>query len=179
MTAAAASPRADPSEAAALCTSCGLCCTGALFNVARADPGETPKLRAYGLEVREGADADYFIFPCPQLQGTACGIYGDRFARCRDFRCELLKGLDRKEITLDEGLGAVAEAKRLLGRVTAIDPLSALLTTRLRQRQGGRPADIEAARLQVEGTALDLYLDRKFRSRKVLALGGDKDVEVK
>lgn len=178
MTAAAAAQRADPADAAALCTSCGLCCTGVLFNGAPAAPGEEPKLVGYGLELREVEGRTHFIFPCPQLRGTACGIYADRFVRCRDFRCELLKALDRGETVLDEALAAVSEARRLLGRVTALDPASALLSTRLRQRARGRPTPDEA-RLRVEGLALDTHLDRRFRARKVLAWGTPADAAVK
>jgi len=138
----AAAPHADPADAAALCTSCGLCCTGVLFNGAPAADGEERKLRGYGMELREVEGRLHFIFPCPHLE-----IHGD--------------GHDGAPTAPSLPPGSVG-GDRAGGRHAVLI--------------GRRPTP-DTARLWVEGMALDTFLDRKFRTRKVLGWAKDEDTD--
>jgi uncharacterized protein len=165
---------AEPmSDASALCVSCGLCCNGVLFTNARAQPEEVPRLRDLGLEVDAVGERLQFRLPCPHHHEGHCGIYDDRFLKCRTFRCALLKRLDSGEATLAEAQATVGRAKAMLARVTALDPAAAEVRVRAAQRASPPPAGEEGARrsrLLIESLALDLFFDRKFRNRKAVAM---------
>ena len=174
-------PRTEPepggpaglSDASALCVSCGMCCNGVLFTNARAEPGEVPRLRDLGLEVEQvRGDRLQFRLPCPHHDDGHCGIYSDRFLKCRTFRCALLKRLDSGETSLAEAQGAVAQAKAMLARVTALDPAAGQFRARVDQRAAPPPeegGDVALRRrVLIESLALDLFLDRKFRNRKAI-----------
>jgi hypothetical protein len=66
-------------DGSALCTACGLCCDGTLFHRANSKPEEEPILIAQGMEVVQTPRGPKFALPCHHLQGTRCGIYGERF----------------------------------------------------------------------------------------------------
>lgn len=163
------------SDASTLCVNCGMCCNGVLFTNARAEPEELPRLRALCLEVEQVRDRTQFRLPCPHHHDGHCGIYADRFLKCRTFRCALLKRLDAGETTLAEAQATVAQAKAMLGRVTAIDPAAGQFGVRLRQRAEPPPAgegeDVALRRrVLIESLALDLFFDRKFRNRKAIVM---------
>jgi uncharacterized protein len=180
---------AEPlSDASTLCVGCGMCCDGVLFTNARAEPDEVARLRELGLDVeqvREGRTQ--FRLPCPHHHEGHCGIYADRFLKCRTFRCALLKRLDSGETTLAEAQATVAQAKAMLARVTALDPAAGQFRTRAERRAGPAPAgdgedSARRRRVLIESLALDLFFDRKFRNRKAIAMdqsrhqadGGDR-----
>lgn len=176
------------SEASTLCVNCGMCCDGVLFTNARAEPEEVPKLRELGLEVeqvREGRTQ--FRLPCPHHHEGHCGIYSDRFLKCRTFRCALLKRLDSGEASLAEAQATVAQAKAMLSRVTALDPAAGQFRTRAERRAQAAPAGdgedaVRRRRVLIESLALDMFFDRKFRNRKAIVMdqsrhqadGGDR-----
>ena len=174
------------SDASTLCVGCGMCCNGVLFTNARAEPDEVPRLRALGLEVEQVRDRTQFRLPCPHHDDGHCGIYSDRFLKCRTFRCALLKRLDSGEATLAEAQATVAQAKAMLERVTALDPAAGQFRMRVQQRSAPPPGDGEDAplrrRVLIESLALDLFFDRKFRNRKAIVMdqsrhqpdGGDR-----
>jgi uncharacterized protein len=171
-------PDADPpmSDASSLCVSCGLCCNGVLFSNARAQPEEVPRLRELGLEVEQvRGDRLQFRLPCPHHHEGHCGIYSDRFVKCRTFRCALLKRLDSGETSLADARATVEQARKMLARVTDLDPAWAQF--RVRSQPPAPPAADETAeetdrrrRLKIEALALDLFFDRKFRNRKAVAM---------
>ncbi len=178
---AASSPEADEpaapmSDASTLCVNCGMCCNGVLFTNARAEPDEVARLREHGLvveQVRPGRTQ--FRLPCPHHHEGHCGIYSDRFLKCRTFRCALLKRLDEGETSLAEAQATVARAQAMLARVTALDPGASQFLERTEQRAQPAPAgDGEDAarrrRVRIESLALDLFLDRKFRNRKAIVM---------
>jgi Fe-S-cluster containining protein len=164
------------SDASTLCVGCGMCCNGVLFTNARAEPDEVPRLRAHGLEVEQvRGERIQFRLPCPHHHDGHCGIYSDRFVKCRTFRCALLKRLDSGETNLAEAQATVAQARTMLARVTDLDPAWAQFRMRDEQRAAPAPAEEgEAAarhrRLTIEALALDLFFDRKFRNRKAVAM---------
>jgi hypothetical protein len=162
-----------PADVSSLCVGCGLCCSGVLFTNVRAEPAEVPRMRALGVEVEQGrGDRLQFRLPCPHHDDGRCGIYADRFLKCRSFRCALLKRLDSGEETLAAAQATVAQAKAMLARVTALDPAAGQFRRRLEQRaapppEGGEDAALRR-RLLIESLALDLFFDRKFRNRKAI-----------
>lgn len=169
------------SEASTLCVGCGMCCDGVLFTNARAEPDELPRLRALGLEVEQVRERTQFRLPCPHHHEGHCGIYSDRFLKCRTFRCALLKRLDSGETTLSEAQATVAQAKAMLARVTALDPAAGQFRERVRQRSepapgGGSDDEVRRRRVLIESLALDLFFDRKFRNRKAIVMDQSRHV---
>ena len=78
----------DP--ATELCTRCGLCCNGVLFDVVRLAPPEIERMTRLGLPVLPRTENPAMAQPCAALEGTRCRVYADRPARCGEFRCHLL-----------------------------------------------------------------------------------------
>ena len=82
-------PAADVSTR--LCTACGLCCDGTLFQIVRVLPEDSPaRLLALGLKLRRKKGAPYFEQPCSALRDRCCTAYADRPTRCRAFTCRQL-----------------------------------------------------------------------------------------
>lgn len=104
-----------PDVSTELCTRCGLCCDGTLFDVVRLALDEVARMTRLGLPVLPRADAPAMRQPCAALEQVRCRIYADRPARCDAFRCHLLAALQSGEVDLDEALGVVALARELDG----------------------------------------------------------------
>lgn len=103
-------------DASQLCLACGLCCSGALFDMVRVTHAEVPRLTKLGLPVIfKDEHGSAMLHPCPALDDTACTIYEHRPARCFWYRCYLLEALYADEVSIDEALGVVALAKELEG----------------------------------------------------------------
>lgn len=98
-----------------LCTRCGLCCDGTLFDVVRLAPPEIERMTRLGLPVLPRVENPAMPQPCAALDGTRCRIYADRPIRCEQFRCHLLIALAEGEIDLEEARGVVALAHALEG----------------------------------------------------------------
>jgi hypothetical protein len=61
-----------------LCKSCGLCCTGVLFDFVRIEAEEVGPLERLGFELdRDVEDRTRFALPCPMFD-RCCSIYQDR-----------------------------------------------------------------------------------------------------
>ena len=148
----------NPAAGSALCVACGLCCSGALFSHAKAEPDELERLAGFGLQLTEVNGAPRFRLPCHHLAGTACTIYQDRFTICRSFRCELLKRLDRGEIGHDEAERLVGEAQAMVAKAESIG--AGLFDERHPRIEAG-PG--EAPRDYLELVALELFLNKHFR----------------
>lgn len=96
-----------------LCTQCGLCCDGTLFaDVELEDESEEAVLESMGLAI----DTDgppVLLQPCMALDGTRCTVYEHRPGCCRTFECRLLQRVQRRQITPEDALRRVAEARSL------------------------------------------------------------------
>jgi hypothetical protein len=160
------------SDASALCVSCGLCCTGAIFTDVGLGPEEAARLRGLGGPVEQVGERLQLVFPCPHHSSGSCGIYSDRYLNCRKFRCALLKRLDAGEVTVGEAQATVAQALKMLARVTEIDPAAAKYSVRRANRAvaPGGGEGVDRGRLLIESLALDLFFDRKFRTRKSIGM---------
>lgn len=148
-----------------LCTSCGLCCAGALHDTAVLDEDEIEEAGVLGLPVKSG-DKAAFGLPCPMLQGTSCGIYGQRPRVCSRYRCKLLQRLETGTVSLPAALLHVGTAKDLINQLKALMPPGMLLSEArafiLKSADEQQHKD-GSARLRVAATAAMLYIDRFFR----------------
>ena len=161
----------DPSQQ--LCTSCGLCCDGTIYDHAKLTPAEAGTLGRSGARIVVTDDGSAILQPCGLLTGTLCSIYPDRPASCRRFRCEVLRGLEEGRTSVDQALGHVATARALATKAAAFlldgQTLSAARKSWLAWSQGsegdfGAHLDAaEAKRFHLAMLALNLYLDRHFR----------------
>ena len=162
---------ADPvgaSIGSALCTECGLCCTGALHKYAVLDADEIDFARSIGMTLRtEGKPG--FALPCPKLSDTCCSIYGDRPKVCRRFKCALLKRVDDRSIEFDAAAAFVAEARRLFDHVRAHlpDGMTIAMARAINEASPTSHSDAigrsSAMRLRLAIMALSLFLDQHFR----------------
>lgn len=157
----------DGSLSTALCTQCGLCCTGALHDYAVLDPDEIDHARNLGLTLRSKGRPG-FALPCPRLSGTCCSIYGDRPSVCGRFECALLERVEAGSITLDAATTVVTEARELADAVLVQLPTGMTIPAArdlneahdLAGRAATPPAQMQ---LRLAITALSLLLDRHFR----------------
>lgn len=100
--------------AADICTSCGLCCSGAIFLNARIDQSEFALVERLGLKRWDNPDFPAIAFPCPALTNRCCTVYEDRPAICRKYRCEVLNNVDRGTLSPDRAIEIVTEAVALV-----------------------------------------------------------------
>lgn len=149
------------SDESALCTACGLCCTGALHDWAHLDENEVDAAAALGLPVGPPSAPPRFSLPCPKLSGATCTIYGARPRVCAAYACRLLEQV-REGRPLDDALRVVAEAHRLAGELrAALGPGVSYSDNRAHIFEPSRdPAT------QLSSFAFTHYLDRHFRNRK-------------
>lgn len=152
---------AGMSDESALCTACGLCCTGALHDDAYLEEDEVEAALAIGLPVISSATSPRFSLPCPKLSGATCTIYGARPRVCAAYACRLLEGV-REGRSLGSALEVVAEAHRLAGRLSAtLAPGETFPEVRAHSFDQGR-----SAAMQLNSLAFTHFLDRHFRNRK-------------
>lgn len=160
------------SVGSALCTQCGLCCTGALHNAAVLDPDEIEAARALGLPVLD-REKPGFALPCPRLDGTICTIYGSRPSVCGRYKCQLLQDLEGGAVELDEALGKVGIAKALRREAEEAMPegmtlpqARKLVHVALANHADGTAAGDGDMELVLRTAAFNLYLDKHFRNSR-------------
>jgi hypothetical protein len=104
--------------ASRLCTACGMCCNGVLFEIVRLQPQDSVKeLAKLGMQINRRKTQPYFKQPCRFINDCTCMIYEQRPTRCRRFECLQLKLLAAEEITEEEAAAKIAEAKTLVQRI--------------------------------------------------------------
>ncbi len=113
-------PAVTPS--AALCTACGACCDGTLFDEVPLEADEVALGVRLSLPIVPAGDAAAMPLPCPRLSGATCTVYDDRPSTCRTFRCGLLVALEADRVALDDALGRVAALRAASGEVRALLP---------------------------------------------------------
>lgn len=150
-----------------ICTACGLCCDGTLFDHAVLRPEDVAAATASGLTVREYAGKSGFSQPCRHLCGTSCGIYPDRPRVCRDYRCAMLKRVAKGEASaadLARQVAAVREAAASLQ--SELLPGETLRECRDRMEIAlENPEGADAAlRTRLLFGVLELLIDKHFRN---------------
>lgn len=151
-----------------LCTECGLCCNGALFDFGPLARDEVPEKRRAGLRVLEADQKFGFGLPCPQLEGAVCQVYAQRPNTCRAFRCEVLKSVESGDLPYELGLERVEKGRAALAQVHAQLPKGASITDARRWRREAGEAEASEAlnaspMLMMALGMLDLVLDEYFR----------------
>ncbi len=100
------------SIASRLCTACGLCCDGTMFQIVKMQPGDRPsELAKLGMRIRGKEGEFHMEQPCPALKELCCTIYERRPARCRLFLCQQLRLLQAGETTENDVLALIEETR--------------------------------------------------------------------
>ncbi|MDT0507770.1 YkgJ family cysteine cluster protein [Novosphingobium sp. MMS21-SN21R] len=150
-----------------LCTRCGMCCDGTLFEYVEVDESERPSVENL-FTLHPGTKGPVFHQPCPHAINQCCMVYEARPETCRKYRCKTLIALDSGEITAHEAARRVDEA--LQARET-VRPLLLDDETMHQARQRRAAIAAEPARAMdsmvfvLRLTALDLMLDKYFRKQ--------------
>src|SRR5512137_1768828 len=100
-----------------LCMACGLCCIGVVHSRALLDADELEAAHELGLRVDVFEDGTGFHLPCPQYREGKCASYQRRPRVCANYQCELLQRCLEGQVTLEEALSLIAQAR------TMLDPL--------------------------------------------------------
>ena len=139
-----------------LCLKCGLCCDGTMFQVVAVTPEEAARLEG---KVDLTADRTKLVQGCRALEGCKCGVYLERPAVCRAFKCLALSSLDEGKITEAQAHEAIDE---VLSRRTAVAELLGVEDVH---------RAVELARKQVgAGTASEEVSDALRRLRQALLI---------
>ena len=151
-----------------LCTRCGLCCSGALFDFGPLTGEEIDQARADGLAVLEAEGEFGFALPCPALDGACCTTYATRPGTCRAYRCKLLRALEAEDLTVAEAMSHVEEARAMMAALTLQLPPGMTVTDLRRMRRRATAANDAAPlmappHLMIALGMLDLVLDQHFR----------------
>ena len=127
--------------ASRLCTACGMCCNGVLFEVVKLHPSDSVKdLSDLGFQLKRKKREPYFSQPCAMLDGCICTVYAARPQRCRRFECRQITDLTNGSITETEAAERITHAKHLVQQVEAqLAPSATPLPLAERLRQA--PAD--------------------------------------
>ena len=142
----------EPPSGSDLCTECGLCCTGLLFDAAPLEEHEIALAERLRLPLASNQYHDAFRLPCPALRDRRCGVYASRPTVCGAYECGLLRRLKAGEVPLDEALDRVrrttAHAGALRARIPAAEPPRPLwddAKDHLRRRDAEAPSPAWAA----------------------------------
>ena len=166
------------SELSGLCTSCGLCCSGVLFDFAPVEPDEVDRLTDLGLKIEDGeteGDPRRFPLPCVRFRDGLCTVYESRPSVCKQYRCEVYKAVDKGEITLTEASARISRVQQLVAKIwPMLEDASAGAAGKhwlslLREWKARRPEDRAKesnAQLVLSLTVLNQLLDRHFRRGK-------------
>jgi Fe-S-cluster containining protein len=161
-----------PDKGGELCLRCGLCCDGTLFSHVPLEPEEVERVRDLGLDVDlpEKGEAS-FRQCCSALSGTRCTIYEHRPDACKRYRCHLLMALEEDEVSLEDALSVVGQARQMLSQLDeALDDAgddagggSVTQRARLAHRPAhGSPLAPETRRLMLD---IGVFLNQYFKSR--------------
>ncbi len=103
-----------------LCSRCGMCCNGTLYNyVTLRSQEEVDALLKYdpAIPIITRSEQPTFDEPCRLHDGTGCTAYRDRPDTCSRYTCELLRAVDRDEVTDVEARLIIEEARALVENV--------------------------------------------------------------
>lgn len=152
--------------ASRLCTACGMCCNGVLFEIVRLQPQDDMRdLERLGMQIYRKKKEPYFKQPCRFLDGCTCTTYETRPTRCRHFECRQLKLLAADEITESDAMAKITEVQTLVTKVQASlkelgdEAEQDSLEERTRRVLDQHPD----ASLEEDVRALKMLLNREFR----------------
>ena len=94
-----------------VCTACGLCCDGSLFDrVPLGVDEQVPEVKLAVVTNPRGGK--HVPQRCAALEGTVCQVYEERPLACRRFECLLLGALREGEVSEPEALKVIARAQQ-------------------------------------------------------------------
>lgn len=97
-----------------LCTQCGLCCDGSLFeDLELMGEEESYHCESIGLMIDDSQDVPLLLQPCPALKNGRCSVYDQRPQTCRDFYCGLAGRLQDQQVDIDSALNHVQSLKNI------------------------------------------------------------------
>lgn len=165
-----------PDSSSDLCTKCGICCSGILFDTVPVAPDEAERLSALGLVLDEAEGEMSFKLGCPMLCERRCTVYEQRPARCQKYRCALLEKYQAGEIAYEPASALVDQALALiesvrpyaerLGVRRAAGPLWSRCFAEWHSLDAEERVAPENARHMLDLTRLNMLLDRHFRRGK-------------
>ena len=95
-----------------ICTSCGFCCDGTLFN--HANIKENEQIATGYLFTIIEKEKRAFKQPCPHYNNNICGIYTARpYAVFKSFQGKLLKALRAGNISFNDAMDIILDATAL------------------------------------------------------------------
>ncbi len=150
-----------------LCTRCGMCCDGTMFEYVEVEESERPLLENL-FTLHPGAKGPVFHQPCPHAAHQRCTVYESRPQTCRKYRCKTLIALDSGEISAEEAARRVDEALHARETVRPLLLTGETMQAARKRRAAiaGEPAHaMDALRFVLKLTALDLMLDKYFRKQ--------------
>lgn len=111
----------ETNAASRLCTSCGMCCNGVLFEIVKLQPEDSIRdLEKLGMKVNRKKSEPYFKQPCRFLDNCTCTIYAQRPVRCRHFECIQLKLLASGEITEAEAQARINATRQQVAHLQVL-----------------------------------------------------------
>lgn len=111
----------NAAAASRLCTACGMCCDGTMFQVVHLQPGDQPaELGKLGLKIRSRAMGFFMEQPCPALRDTRCTVYDQRPTRCRLFHCQQLRLLEAGQSSEADVMSMIDSARALVAQVSEL-----------------------------------------------------------
>jgi Fe-S-cluster containining protein len=132
-----------------LCLACGLCCIGVAHSHAALGADELDLAREADLRVDMFEDGLGFHLPCPQYREGKCAAYLCRPRACVSYQCELLERYLDNQVTFEESVSLVTQARRMVDALRAKLPdgdTTPLTFKVLRQVVGGRGTAGESLR---------------------------------
>ena len=100
------------SSAQHICTACGLCCDGSLFTKATVQAGDEATVQALGLVVTSNdKQQSSFPLPCRHYCQAQCTVYDQRPPVCRNYRCALLRNVERGALSSSQAQARVAQVR--------------------------------------------------------------------
>ncbi|MCX6977422.1 MAG: hypothetical protein NTX04_05655 [Verrucomicrobia bacterium] len=132
-------------SASRLCTACGLCCNGVLFEIVRLQPSDSvEELASLGMEIGRKKRGPYFKQPCSFLA----------------FRCAQIEEVATETLTEEEALRTIVEAKRRVQEVEELLEQAGNKATGLplAERYGLAVASVDPE--AIRGQPLVLAMDR-------------------
>jgi uncharacterized protein len=101
-----------------VCSFCGMCCDGTLFDWGKLRSDEVAHAEAIGLVVRRQRDgAPGFDQPCAQFQNGCCAVYEQAPSVCRSYECRLLPEAAAGRMSMDDCLDVIQMMRSVTQRI--------------------------------------------------------------
>ncbi len=160
-----------------LCTACGLCCNGVLFQKVWIKPeDDVEPLLAGGLVIHKDAEQPSFQQPCACYRNQHCSIYSYRPQICRRFKCKLLQRYEAGQVAFERAKDIIRQTTDQAEQVLAYLQTAGAEGCNLMARYGAwekSQADAQSATwtrrngaFLLNYTTLMLRLERHFQREK-------------